>query len=241
MSLPKFTLAAVLGVMLAGLCSAAAPADNPPAKPDPAGPLAWDAPPFAPGMLREAVGPRDAHFMGAPRDGDLDRPPPPDGPNGPGPARGKPSRDSEFDRPPPPDGPDGPGPARGKPPRDGDLDRPPSPPHWPHGDAESLRSGDPEMFKLIQADMELDRQSRDLAAQYQKASAEERGKLKGLVEQAVNKHFEVRQERRALELKRLEEELKRLHEAIERRAKARKEIVAKRLAELLGQADDMHF
>jgi replicative DNA helicase len=97
------------------------------------------------------------------------------------------------------------------------------------------------MFKLIQADMELDRQSRDLAAQYQKASAEERGKLKGLVEQAVNKHFEVRQERRALELKRLEEELKRLHEAIERRAKARKEIVAKRLAELLGQADDMHF
>jgi hypothetical protein len=241
MSLPKFTLAAVLGVMLAGLCSAAAPADNPPAKPDPAGPLAWDAPPFAPGMLREAVGPRDAHFMGAPRDGDLDRPPPPDGPNGPGPARGKPPRDSEFDRPPPPDGPDGPGPARGKPPRDGDLDRPPSPPHWPHGDAESLRSGDPEMFKLIQADMELDRQSRDLAAQYQKASAEERGKLKGLVEQAVNKHFEVRQERRALELKRLEEELKRLHEAIERRAKARKEIVAKRLAELLGQADDMHF
>jgi hypothetical protein len=44
-----------------------------------------------------------------------------------------------------------------------------------------------------------------------------------------------------LELKRLEEELQRLHQSVDRRAKARKEIVQKRVSDLLGREDDTRF
>ena len=47
-------------------------------------------------------------------------------------------------------------------------------------------------------------------------SKEDREKLKQQVTEVVNKQFEVRQQRRALELKRLEEQLKRLREIVER-------------------------
>jgi replicative DNA helicase len=104
-----------------------------------------------------------------------------------------------------------------------------------------MQTSDPEMFKLIEQDRALDRQSQEMAVKCQRASGQERSKLKDLLEQLVNKHFDIRQQRRALELKRLDEELKRLHEAMDARAKARKDIVAKRLSELLGREDDLHF
>jgi len=97
------------------------------------------------------------------------------------------------------------------------------------------------MAKLLQEDIDLDRQSRDLVLQYRKASSQERDKIKALVVETVNKHFDVRQQRRALELKRLEEELQRLRESVEHRAKARKELVEKRVSDLLGPADQTGF
>ena len=95
---------------------------------------------------------------------------------------------------------------------------------------------DAEMFKLQQKDMELEQESHQLAMQYQspRTSKDDREKLKQEVVEVVNKQFEVRQQRRALELKHLEEGLKRLREIVERRAKAKKELVEKRISELIG-------
>jgi hypothetical protein len=97
-----------------------------------------------------------------------------------------------------------------------------------------MQKQDPEMFKLIQEDMTLEHQARELATQYRHASGEDREKLKKQVVETVTKQFEVRQQRRSLELKRLEDELKRLRELVDRRAKAKKDLVQKRVADLIG-------
>lgn len=104
-----------------------------------------------------------------------------------------------------------------------------------------MRTSDPEMYKLAKVDAELDRQSQDLALQYIHASREKRDQIRQQVEQVVNQHFEVRQERRLLELKRLKEELQSFQEAIDRRTKARKELIEKRMSDLLGSDERPKF
>jgi hypothetical protein len=91
------------------------------------------------------------------------------------------------------------------------------------------------MYELLRLDYDLERWTRALAVQFRRAPAEQRPTVKERLEQVVNKHFDVRQQRRRLELKRLEEELQRLREAIERRDDGRKEIVAGRISELLEE------
>jgi hypothetical protein len=115
------------------------------------------------------------------------------------------------------------------------------PPRWPHQDWRSIEKNDPEMFTLLRQDMDMERQTRELAMQYRQATKDDREKVKQQIEELVGKHFDVRQQRRALELKRLEQELGRLRETMERRSKARKEIVERRVSELTGQGDDMGF
>ena len=65
--------------------------------------------------------------------------------------------------------------------------------------------------------------------------------LKEQLGELVNKHFEVRQQRRQLELKRLEEELERLRDAIESRNEARDELVRQRVVEILGEEAGLEF
>jgi len=57
----------------------------------------------------------------------------------------------------------------------------------------------------------------------------------------IAKHFEVRQQRRQLQLARFEKELQRMREEIERRNEKRAEIVGKRIAELVGERSDIDF
>jgi len=104
-----------------------------------------------------------------------------------------------------------------------------------------MRQNDPEMFKLIQEDNELDRRSHELGMQFRQAPPEQRERIKQEVQQMVTKQFEIRQQRRTLELKRLEGELKRLQQAIERRAKARDQLIERRVSELLGREDELGF
>ena len=104
-----------------------------------------------------------------------------------------------------------------------------------------MQTSDPEMYKLVKADAELDRQARELAAQYRQAAAEKREQIRRQVEQLVNRHFEVRQQRRLLELKRLKDELQSFQEAIDRRTKARKDLVEKRVSDLLGSEERPKF
>ena len=94
---------------------------------------------------------------------------------------------------------------------------------------------DPEMFKLMKEDDDLDRQTREVAMRHRRAPTEERVKIKQQLTDLVGKQFEVRQQRRMLELKRVEEELKRLREAIDRRKEARDSLVNKRVQQLIGE------
>jgi hypothetical protein len=105
----------------------------------------------------------------------------------------------------------------------------------------TLEKSDPEMYKLVKADMDLERQSRELAMQYRRASSDERAKLKDKIKELVAKHFDVRQERRALELKRLETQLQKLRENIERRKQARDKLVDQRVSELVGREEEIEF
>jgi septum formation topological specificity factor MinE len=100
---------------------------------------------------------------------------------------------------------------------------------------------DPEMRDLMRKDSEMERQTMELAAQIRRAKPEEREKLKKDISELVAKHFEVRQERRKLQLKRMEEELKRLREAITKRDDSSDSIVKNRIAELIGEPRELDF
>ena len=104
-----------------------------------------------------------------------------------------------------------------------------------------MKQADPEMYELLVSDDELDRQAVELADQVRRAKPEDREKLKTELIAVVGKHFEVRQQRRELQLKRMEEEIQRLKGAIKTRNDARDEIVNKRLTELTGDANPLDF
>jgi hypothetical protein len=101
-----------------------------------------------------------------------------------------------------------------------------------------MRPNDPEMEKLIRTDVELDRQSRDLAERFRGASKDEQDDIKKKLSDVVAKQFEARQERRTLELKHLEDEIKRIRESIDKRNQGKQQIVDRRVSELLGQDDN---
>jgi hypothetical protein len=101
-----------------------------------------------------------------------------------------------------------------------------------------MRPNDPEMEKLIRTDVELDRQSRDLAERFRGASKDEQDDIKKKLSDVVTKQFEARQERRTLELKHLEDEIKRIRESIDKRNQGKQQIVDRRVSELLGQDDN---
>jgi hypothetical protein len=101
-----------------------------------------------------------------------------------------------------------------------------------------MRESDPEMEKLIKTDFNLERESRELASQYQQASKSDRDDVKKKLAEVVTKQFEARQQRRELELKRLEDEIKKIRERIDKGNTDKKQIVDRRVNQLLGQDDD---
>lgn len=176
-----------------------------------------------------------------PRDGDVGRPPL-GNPEGRGPRRplrdgdqGQPPREGGEMRGPDRRGPDGPF-------RDGrpGLEGPPpgGPPPWGRQDGGALERNDPEMFKLIQEDSALDRRTHELGQQFRQAAADKRAAIKEQLVELVGKQFDVRNQRRALELKRLEIELTRLRESMERRSKSRAQLVERRVEELTSNESD---
>ena len=77
--------------------------------------------------------------------------------------------------------------------------------------------------------------------QFRRAPKEQKSEIRKQLEEVVFKHFEVRQQKRQLQLTRLEKELQRMREEIERRTEKRAEIVGKRMAELVGERSDIDF
>ena len=108
-------------------------------------------------------------------------------------------------------------------------------------DPERLKQDDPEMYKLIEQDRDLSRQTDALTERFRRAGSDHRAAIRKELEDMISKHFTARQARRALELKRLEEQLSRLREAMQKRDNAKKEIIDRRLRELVGQEADLDF
>jgi len=106
---------------------------------------------------------------------------------------------------------------------------------------ERLKQLDPEMYELEKKDRELDGQSVWKTRQFAQAAPEQRDALRKQLLDLVNAHFDVRQQRRQLQLKRLDDELKKLRAAVEQREKLRDQIVAKRVSELTGEEDPLDF
>lgn len=172
--------------------------------------------------------PRDDDFRPEPRPPRWDGPPP-GGPTA-GHARPWPPRDNDSRPEPRHPRPDGPPPG---PPQDR-----PGPLH--HREWEMMKDRDPEMFELMQADERLERQTMELVEQYHRASGERCDEVRAELEAVVNRHYDVRQQRRELELKRLEEALERMRESVERRNRAREEIIERHIRRLLGD-DEIDF
>jgi uncharacterized protein YPO0396 len=106
---------------------------------------------------------------------------------------------------------------------------------------EDLKRIDPEMYELEKQDQDLERKTFELASQFRNAPLDQRAEMKKQVEETVTKHFDVRQKKRQLQLSRMEKELQRMREEIQRRGDAQKEIVGKRLTELLGEKGELDF
>jgi len=111
----------------------------------------------------------------------------------------------------------------------------------PPYEMQRLEQDDPEMHQLLVEDNRLDREAIALARRVREAKSTEREKLRADLAVVVNKHFDVRQQRRELSLKRMEEELKRLREAIESRSKGRDDVVQRRITELVGDDKNLEF
>ena len=99
---------------------------------------------------------------------------------------------------------------------------------------------DSEMRKLIELDIRFEHDSHELANEYRIADKDKKDEVKKQLEEVVNKQFESRQKRRALELERLESEMKKIRASIDKRTEARQQIVDRKVNELLGQ-DDLSF
>ena len=100
---------------------------------------------------------------------------------------------------------------------------------------------DPEMAALNRDDQDLDQRTRDLSGQLRAAKSDDREKLRAQITDVVKLHFDTRQKRRELQIKRMEDELKKLREAMTKRNESKDQIIKRRLAELVGNEDDLGF
>ena len=102
-------------------------------------------------------------------------------------------------------------------------------------DLQRMKDEDPEMHALLQGDQDLERETYDLSSRYrQTKKSEDREKLKTELQTAVEKHFQIRQQRRELELKRLEEQLQRMKDSVAKRLAEKGPIIELRVKELIG-------
>lgn len=91
------------------------------------------------------------------------------------------------------------------------------------------------MYELNKTDHELSHEADKLSDSFRKSHDEtEKDKLRKELRVIVEKHFNVRQERRRLELRRLEKELENLRQSIDGREQRRTEIIDRRISELTG-------
>lgn len=115
----------------------------------------------------------------------------------------------------------------------------------PMGGSPGFGHDDPQMMKLAEADRKLEVDSRRLAEQIRRSrgpagstgdgpSLEDMKKKLAII---VEEHFKIRQEKRKLELERLEKQLVKLRESVRNRDDKKSSLIERRLAELIGAED----
>lgn len=165
------------------------------------------------------------------------RPRPPHGP-GHGPGKGpkgpphRPPHDPMSLSPASPHGP--------PPPLEGPHRGPHGGPHLPPHLRE-METSDPQLFALLEKDVELEKQTHVLADEIRRLSPAERAKRETELKALLSEHFEVRQQRRALQIERMADQIKGLRDSLDKRNAAREAIIDKRLGELLGTPQDLEF
>ena len=99
---------------------------------------------------------------------------------------------------------------------------------------------DPEAEKLTRSEHELDQQTRELIAKYAETEDNQvREKAKTQLREMLLKQFTLQNQRRELELRRIEERLSKLREQLKRRTDAREQIVDQRLQQLVNEAEGL--
>jgi hypothetical protein len=102
------------------------------------------------------------------------------------------------------------------------------------------RPRDPEMVKLLEAEGKADQEVQKLMTDYKRTEdAEERGKIKTKLIEALSKQFDAQQKRRDLELSRVEAQLKKLRELMKKRGEERKTIIDRRVDQLVRDAEGL--
>lgn len=101
---------------------------------------------------------------------------------------------------------------------------------------------DPEMLKLVQDDSRMAQETAARADMWRQASEPaKKAELKSELEELAKQHFDVRQQRRELELKRLQAQLERVRSLVTKRTESRDLIIRRHVAQLLGEEDDLAF
>lgn len=104
-------------------------------------------------------------------------------------------------------------------------------------DIETMRRNDPDRFKLLQADAELDRQIKELVRQYKyETNPEQKEVLRKKITELCTKHFEVRQQRRELDLARMKAWLSQMEQAVEKSRLNKDKIIEQRVNSLLDDS-----
>jgi hypothetical protein len=99
---------------------------------------------------------------------------------------------------------------------------------------------DPELAKLINAEVTAEREVNQLKGEYAKTEGNEaRTKVKDKLNAALSKQFDAQQKRRELELDRVEKQVKKLRDLMKRRDEERKKIIENRLDQLVREADGL--
>jgi hypothetical protein len=101
---------------------------------------------------------------------------------------------------------------------------------------------DPARFEREKKIAEFERQSRELAGSYSKAQDEAARKtFRANLAEVVTQLFDLREQNRQEEVRRMETELKRLKDTLEQRQKNRANIIERRIQQLTGEAGAMEW
>ena len=107
-------------------------------------------------------------------------------------------------------------------------------PHNRFRDIENMKKNDPERFKLLQEDAEMDRKIKELVRQYKaETNAEQKEALRKEITELCAKHFDVRQKRRELDLARMKAWLNQMEQGVEKSRQNKDKIIDQRINSLL--------